>query len=117
SLTARTRALLVVDNVPEDTDIADLVPSGAGNALIVTSRSRMPVMHANILVELRPLTAEQSANLLVSAAGSASADLSRSDCARIAQLCGMHPLALRVCGARLRARRGLSASALISRLE
>ncbi|HLR83809.1 MAG TPA: hypothetical protein VK059_02610, partial [Nocardioidaceae bacterium] len=52
-----------------------------------------------------------------SAAGSASADLSRSDCARIAQLCGMHPLALRVCGARLRARRGLSASALISRLE
>lgn len=117
SLTARTRALLVVDNVPEDTDIADLVPSGSGNALIVTSRSRMPVLHANILVELRPLTAEQGANLLVSAAGSASADLSRSDCSRIAQLCGMHPLALRVCGARLSARRGLSAADLITRLE
>ena len=117
SLTAHTRALLVVDNVPEDTDIADLVPSGAGNALIVTSRSRMPFLHANLLVELRPLTAEQSANLLVSAAGTASADLSRSDCARIAQLCGMHPLALRVCGARLSARRGLSAADLITRLE
>lgn len=117
SLTARTRALLVVDNVPEDADIADLVPSGSGNALIVTSRSRMPALHANILIELRPLTAEQSANLLVSAAGTASADLSRTDCARIAQLCGMHPLALRVCGARLSARRGLSAADLIARLE
>lgn len=117
SLTARTRALLVIDNVPEGTDIADLVPSGSGNGLIVTSRSRMPGLHANVLVELRPLTAEQSADLLVSAAGSASADLSRSDCARIAQLCDMHPLALRVCGARLSARRGLSAADLITRLE
>ena len=117
SLTARTRALLVVDNVPEGTDVADLVPSGSGNALIVTSRSRMSGLHANLLIEMRPLTAEQSADLLVSAAGTASADLSRGDCARIAQLCGMHPLALRVCGARINARRGLSAVDLIARLE
>ena len=115
SLTARTRALLVVDNVPEDVDIADLVPSGSGNALLVTSRSRLSGLHANLLIDLRPLTDEQAASLLTSAAGSAS--LTSEQCSRIAALCGMHPLALRVCGARLSSRSGPSAADLIARLE
>ncbi|UYM06869.1 NB-ARC domain-containing protein [Solicola gregarius] len=117
SLTARTRALLVIDNVPEDVDVADLLPSGAGNALLVTSRSRLSGLHANLTVELRPLTAEQGASLLMSAAGDASAELTGEQRARIAELCGMHPLALRVCGARLSARSGPSAADLIARLE
>lgn len=120
SLTARTRALIVVDNVPESArveDVADLVPSGPANALIVTSRARMSGLNANVLIELEPLTVEQSVNLLSSAAGRAAADLTNEQGARIARLCGMHPLALRVCGARLSARRGLSADDLIGRLE
>lgn len=120
SLTARTRALIVVDNVPEGVpaaDIADLVPSGSGNALIVTARSRMSGLNPNALIELSPLTVDQSVNLLASAAGAAAAELTSAQSGRIARLCGMHPLALRVCGARLSARRGLSATDLIGRLE
>ncbi|MGH3360760.1 MAG: NB-ARC domain-containing protein, partial [Nocardioidaceae bacterium] len=113
SLTARTRALIVIDNVSENArvaDVADLVPSGAGNAVIVTSRSRMSGLYANFLIELTPLTVGQSVNLLSSAAGHAASDLTAVQGSRIAHLCGMHPLALRVCGARLSARRGLSAT-------
>lgn len=120
SLTARTRALIVVDNVPEGafaTDLADLVPSGSGNALIVTARSRMSGLNPTDLIELTPLTVDQSVNLLTSAAGAAAAELTSAQSSRIARLCGMHPLALRVCGARLNARRGLSATDLIGRLE
>lgn len=120
SLTARTRALIVVDDVPEGTppaDVADLVPSGAGNALIITSRSRLSALSPDDLIELTPLTVEQSVDLLSSAAGAAAEDLTPAQSARIARLCGMHPLALRVCGARLNARRGLSATDLIGRLE
>lgn len=117
SLTARTRALIVVDNVPDRTDVADLAPSGAGNVLVVTSRSRMAGLNPNLLVELAPLTVEQGVRLLTSAAGGTSAGLTTDQGTRIATLCGLHPLALRVSGARLRARRGLSADDLIDRLE
>jgi DNA-binding SARP family transcriptional activator len=103
SALADRRVLVICDNVSSHAQIEALIPPGPGNRLIVTGRNRRHGGEADRAMELRVLDEGEATGLLrllvgdrVDAEPGASRDL--------VQLCGQLPLALRIVGARLRAR-------------
>ncbi|MGH3502713.1 MAG: helix-turn-helix domain-containing protein [Nocardioidaceae bacterium] len=114
TLTATTRLLLVLDDAADASQVADLLPSGSGNATVTTARSPLSDLDSSGHIKLGPFDRRDSMELL------AHANSSRPDpaaCSRLAELCGDSPLALRISAARLHARPDWSASDLVMRLE
>ena len=96
SLAGQRRLLVVLDDARTAGQVRPLLPPGE-SATVVTSRSRLDglvVSHAAQVRRLDPLAREESVRLLGSLAGA-------GDHARLAELCGDLPLALRIAGARL----------------
>ncbi len=99
TLVADRRLLLVLDDVRDEEQVRDLIPGGAGCAVIVTARRLLPdvdgVHHLPTVTELDP--AEATALFLAVVHGSR-IELSATDAAveQAVYLCAGLPLALRV---------------------
>jgi len=104
SLLADRRILVLLDNAADAAQVHPLLPGGAGNAVLVTSRNRMVELAAAEVIDLDVLPPGQAVELLGKIAG-ADRVADEPEAARtIAALCGYLPLALRIAGARLAAR-------------
>ncbi len=104
SLLADRRVLVLLDNAADAAQVRPLLPGGAGNAVVVTSRNRMVDLAAAEVIDLDVLPPGQAVELLGKIAG-ADRVADEPEAARtIAALCGYLPLALRIAGARLAAR-------------
>jgi hypothetical protein len=104
SLMADRRVLVLLDNAAGAEQLRPLLPAGAGNVVLVTSRARLASLAAADVIDLDVLSPEQAVNLLARIAGPDRV-AREPDAARIiAALCGYLPLALRIVGARLAAR-------------
>ncbi|WP_180290498.1 AfsR/SARP family transcriptional regulator [Streptomyces sp. TLI_171] len=119
---AGTRTLLVLDDAADTAQIRPLLPATPGCAVLVTSRNPLHTLDADLHLRLDTLTERDSITLVERTAGRATADravvsLEQADLARLVQLCGHHPLALRIAGARLATRRTLPVRNLVGRLE
>nr|WP_237419279.1 BTAD domain-containing putative transcriptional regulator [Kitasatospora sp. SID7827] len=119
---AGTRTLLVLDDAADLAQVRPLLPTAPGCAVLVTSRSPMHALDHALHLRLDVLSEHDGIALVERAAGRTSADRSvvaieRTDLARLVRLCGRHPLALRIAGARLAARRTLPVRHLVGRLE
>jgi transcriptional regulator with XRE-family HTH domain len=101
SLMADLRALVVLDNAADESQARLLLPGGAGNLVLVTSRVRLAGLAVAEVIDLDVLPPGQAVELLGKIVG-AHRVAGEPDAARkIAALCGYLPLALRIVGARL----------------
>jgi DNA-binding SARP family transcriptional activator len=104
SLTYPRRILIMLDNATRTEDLLQLVPAGAGCMLAVTSRNHLAALtahHGVHSVTLDALSAPESLALLRRVLGPARADQEPAALARLAELCGRLPLALRIAAAKL----------------
>jgi tetratricopeptide (TPR) repeat protein/transcriptional regulator with XRE-family HTH domain len=104
SLLADRRALVVLDNAAEEAQVRPLLPAGAGNAVLITSRARLAGLALTEVVDLGGLPPRQAVELLGRIAGADRVASEPAAACAIAALCGYLPLALRIVGARLAAR-------------
>ncbi len=104
SLLADRRVLVVLDNAADEAQVRPLLPAGAGNAVLVTSRARLAGLTLTEVIDLGVLPPEQAVELLDKIVGAGRVAAEPEAASQIAALCGYLPLALRIVGARLAAK-------------
>ena len=104
SLTADRRMLVLLDNAADEAQVRPLLPAGAGNAVLITSRTRLAGLAGAEVVDLDVLSPQQAVELLGKIAGTHRVAREPAAAEVIAALCGYLPLALRIAGARLAAK-------------
>jgi DNA-binding SARP family transcriptional activator/tetratricopeptide (TPR) repeat protein/transcriptional regulator with XRE-family HTH domain len=104
SLLADRRVLVLLDNAGDAAQVRLLLPGGAGNAVLVTSRSRLVGLAAVEVIDLDVLPPGQAVEMLGKIVGADRVADEPEAAETIAALCGYLPLALRIAGARLAAR-------------
>ncbi|MEC3981774.1 AfsR/SARP family transcriptional regulator [Amycolatopsis sp. H20-H5] len=110
------RVLLLLDDTATAQQVRPLLPAGAGCAVLITTRGRLPELAGARQLELT-VFGEREAGLLL--AGIAGADRVRgepAEAAAIVRCCGYLPLAIRIAGARLAGRQAWSLRTLHDRL-
>ena len=112
-LLAERRVLILADNAKDSAQVAPLVPKPP-SALLVTSRQSIPLPGVEP-VNLDQLAPAEAAKLLRENVGEDRAN--DDEIARLAELCGHLPLALRAAGERLAGARALSTADYLDKLE
>lgn len=103
SVSSSLRLLVMLDGVESAAQVRALLASSMGSMTIVTSRSRLSglVADGGRVVEVGPLSEEDSVELLARLVGDGRVERERQWSRRLAALCAGLPLALCVAGARL----------------
>ena len=112
-LPAERRVLILADNAKDSEQVASLVPKPP-SAMLITSRQSIPLPGVEV-VDLDQLPGPEAETLLRGILGEDRA--SDDEIARLAELCGYLPLALRAAGERLAGARTLSTAAYLEKLE
>ncbi|WP_188195968.1 AfsR/SARP family transcriptional regulator [Nonomuraea sp. SYSU D8015] len=110
------RVLVILDDAADEAQAEQLIPAGAGCAAIVTSRAGLTALPGAHRLALGVLGTDAAVRLLNTITGRDGLDAEGTTAARLAELCGHLPLALRIAGARLAARPHWPADRLLSRL-
>ena len=116
SVLAGRKVLILLDDVTAASDVIPLIPAGPGCAVLVTSRGQALGSHASASITLRPLRGAAAITLISRIAGRKRVVADLTAAAKIAELCGYHPLALRIAGLRLAGRPDWRLTALAKRL-
>ncbi len=120
SILSTRRTLLVLDNVRSFAQLRPLLPGGGQSVVLATSRETLDDLtgdYTALRIRLRVLAPAEATTLLTKIAG---AERFGSDPVAVEQLgalCDRLPLALRIAGARLAAKPGLSVRSLVDRLR
>ncbi|MFI6318009.1 ATP-binding protein [Nonomuraea sp. NPDC050556] len=104
SLLADRRTLVILDNAASAEQVRPLLPGGAGNLVLVTSRDRLSGLIARdgaVRLELAVLEQEEARTLLAGIIGERRVQDEPAPAAELAELCGRLPLALRIAAAHL----------------
>jgi DNA-binding SARP family transcriptional activator len=116
SVLARRKVLILLDDATAAADVIPLIPAGPGCAVLATSRGLALGSHASALITLGPLRGAAALTLISRIAGRERVVADLTAAAEIAELCGYHPLALRIAGLRLAGRPDWRLTALVKRL-
>ncbi|MEU1878389.1 BTAD domain-containing putative transcriptional regulator [Streptosporangium sp. NPDC020072] len=111
------RLLVVLDDAEREAQVRPLLPTGPGCLTLVTSRSPLHGLEAARARELGVFDRDESVAMLAGVAGRRRVEAEPRAAARIAELCGGLPLALRIAGSRLARRPGWTLEHLAGRLE
>ncbi|MQY02998.1 AfsR/SARP family transcriptional regulator [Actinomadura macrotermitis] len=117
SVLADRRMLLVLDDAAGERQVRSLLPGHSGCAVLVTSRRLLAGLEGAGRFTIGPLDARSGARLLAETAGGSRAEADPESAARIVELCGGLPLALRAVGARLGVHPGRSLAMMVRRLS
>jgi len=104
SWVAYRRILIILDNASSAYQIRPLLPAGAGCAVLVTCRTRLPGLAGAGALDLDVFEPQQAVELIGRIAGVQRVAAEPEAAERIAEMCGYLPLAVRIAGARLAAR-------------
>lgn len=104
TLTRDRRLLLVLDNAVDEAQVRALLPSGGGCLAIVTSRRSLAGLESATRVAVDVLEPDGAKGLLAAIAGPGRVGAEPAAAARLVQMCGHLPLALRIAGNRLASR-------------
>ncbi len=111
---SRHRALTLLDDATSAQQVRQLLPSGDNCAVIVTSARELTEIPGAQVLRLQPLDLDDGVELLIRLLGDDGETDVRRDAARVADLFGCLPLAIRCIGARMHAVQG---GRLISKLR
>ncbi|MFI9103000.1 ATP-binding protein [Streptomyces fildesensis] len=117
SLLRDRRVLVVLDNAASEEQVRPLLPGEGLGRVLVTSRRLLAGVEGVRRLILGPLELAEATELLTGIVGERSVSDGEPALARLAQLCGGLPLALRIIGNRLASRPGWSAVELAARLS
>ncbi|MGI5413786.1 BTAD domain-containing putative transcriptional regulator [Streptomyces chartreusis] len=113
---ADRRALLILDDPPDEAAVRPLLPGTGQSSAVITARSRLAGLAPTHRIELAPYSITEALELLGRILGP---DRIHSDLVaaeRIARNCGMLPLAVRVAGLKLSVLRHVSLKEYADRL-
>jgi DNA-binding SARP family transcriptional activator/tetratricopeptide (TPR) repeat protein len=103
SVLADRRVLILLDNAADVTQVVPLLPASAGCAVLITSRAMLATLDA-CPVAVGTFDRDESVHLLELLTGADRVAAEPEAAAVIAERCDHHALALRIAGARLKAR-------------
>ncbi|MEU9858470.1 helix-turn-helix domain-containing protein [Streptomyces sp. NPDC047974] len=110
------RCLVVLDNARDEGQVRALLPAGGWSLVLVTSRRPLTGLEDVDRLPLSQMTQEEAVDLLRRILGEERADAEAAAVARVAELCGRLPLALRVAANWLTVRSGWTVAHLVRRL-
>jgi DNA-binding SARP family transcriptional activator len=113
---AERRMLIVLDDARDAAQVRPLLPGTGSCAVIVTSRHRLSDLVGSQLVDLDVLDDRDSAELFTRIIGPERAEADPEAVRDVLAACAGLPLAIRIAGARLAARRSWSVRTLADRL-
>lgn len=113
---AGTRTLVVLDNARSTGQVLPLLPAAPGCLVIVTSRSHLTALDEARSWHLEVLPLVAARDMFTAVVGADRLAGQDDATARLVELCGRLPLALRIAAARLRARPAWSVADLADRL-
>ncbi|MFD5561953.1 AfsR/SARP family transcriptional regulator [Kitasatospora griseola] len=116
SLLADKRMLILLDNARDAQQLRPLIPGVSGNAVMVTSRSRLAEIPGAHLVDIEELTPEEALALFSAIVGAERVAAETEAALQVVTSCGFLPLAVRIAAARLASRPRWSVSDLARRL-
>jgi DNA-binding SARP family transcriptional activator len=114
---AGRRMLVVLDNARDAAQVRPLLPGTASCSVLVTTRSRMPELASNRLVDLNVLGYDEALALFVKIVGEERAAAEPVATDELLDACAGLPLAIRICAARLAARAGWTIRSMADRLR
>ncbi|MGW5779485.1 NB-ARC domain-containing protein [Streptomyces sp. NPDC003863] len=110
------RCLVVLDNARDEGQVRALLPGGGRSLVLVTSRRPLTGLEDVDRLALSEMAQEEAVDLLRRILGAERADAEAEAVARVAELCGRLPLALRVAANWLTVRSGWTVDHLVRRL-
>ncbi|WP_232837856.1 helix-turn-helix domain-containing protein [Streptomyces atratus] len=110
------RCLVVLDNACDEGQVRPLLPAGGRSLVLVTSRRPLTGLEDVDRLALSEMAQDEAVDLLRRILGEERADAEAEAVARVAELCGRLPLALRVAGNWLTVRSGWTVDHLVRRL-
>ncbi|MFF7647698.1 BTAD domain-containing putative transcriptional regulator [Streptomyces canus] len=116
-LTEGRKILFVLDNADRAEDLGDILPGPPGTTTLVTARHLPGQLHPVGGIRLEPPEQAEAERILTATGGRAVAQAAAETVKEIVALCGRHPYALSVAGARLAAHPHWTAAALADRLR
>jgi DNA-binding SARP family transcriptional activator/Tfp pilus assembly protein PilF len=114
---AERQMLIVLDDAKDAAQVRPLLPGTGSCAVIVTSRQRLADLVGSRLTDLDVLDDSESAELFTRIVGPERVDAEPGAVRDVLATCAGLPLAIRIAGARLAARRGWSVRTLADRLS
>ncbi|TXS04606.1 hypothetical protein EAO73_15340 [Streptomyces sp. col6] len=111
------RVLVLLDNAHDAAQIRPLLPGTEGCAAIVTSRMQMVDLAGAHLVDLDEMSSAESFEFLTRIVGEERIHSEWEAALDVVAACGFLPLAIRIAGSRLAARRSWTVSALAAKLS
>ncbi|MFW5415865.1 tetratricopeptide repeat protein [Nocardiopsis sp. CNT-189] len=115
--TARRRMLIVLDDAAGAEQVLPLLPAGAGCAVLVTGRNSLPDIDGARHVRLQVPAPGDAVAVFTRMAAREQTSEGAETAARIVELCGQLPLAMRLIATRLDTRADLAGNRLIDRLR
>lgn len=119
SLLAGKRMLIVLDNAGATAQVVPIIPNSAGSLLVVTSRRTLGALLTHAAVHplvLDLFSAGEATDLLARMLGTDRVAGEAGAAARLVELCGRLPLALRIAAAKLVMQPGLGIGGLVEDL-
>ncbi|PBC78034.1 DNA-binding SARP family transcriptional activator [Streptomyces sp. TLI_235] len=116
SVLADKRMLILLDNARDARQLMPLIPGVSGNAVMVTSRSRLAEIPGAHLVDIEELTPDEALALFSAIVGIERVAAEPDAALAVVTACGFLPLAVRIAAARLASRPRWSVSDLARRL-
>lgn len=116
TLTGR-RVLILLDNAKDAAQIRPLLPGSSSCAVLVTTRNRTSDLASTRFLDLDVLEDAEALALFSRVVGEERAEAEPDATAEVLVACAGLPLAVRICAARLAARRGWKIATLAGRLR
>ncbi len=113
---AERQMLIVLDDARDAAQVRPLLPGTGSCAVIVTSRHRLSDLAGSRLIDLDVLDDAEAAELFTRIVGAERADAEPGPVRDVLGICAGLPLAIRIAGARLTARRGWNVATFADRL-
>jgi DNA-binding SARP family transcriptional activator/tetratricopeptide (TPR) repeat protein/transcriptional regulator with XRE-family HTH domain len=117
SLLAGRRALVLLDNAVDVAQVRPLIPGATQSLLIVTSRRRLAALEDAVPLSLTVLPPDDAHQLFTQIAGVERTADSPDGVAKVIELCGQLPLAIRIAAARFRDRPSWNIEDLVRKLQ
>jgi tetratricopeptide (TPR) repeat protein len=114
---ANQRVLVLLDNAADEVQVRPLLPGSSSCAVLITSRTQLAGLEGARFVDLEVLGSEEAVQLLAAIAGPDRISAEWPEAQALAELCGRLPLALRIAGAKLAAKRHWRLATLVQRLQ